>query len=97
MKLIAIFCFAISINAHADFTGDTVPFSFVAGQVDGMKIINDLPKASSLAKIGVKKNDVVIDVDGNSIVNQQASKEAYEAKTIKTAVVLRDGRKVSLR
>lgn len=97
MRLTGILCFMISINAYADFMVDTVPFSFVAGEVDGMEIINDLPKSNAMAKLGVRKNDVVIHVDGNPIMNQQASKEAYEAKTLKTVVVLRDGRKLSLR
>lgn len=90
-------CFFISLNVSADFMTDTVPFSFVAGRVDGMKVITDLPKSSALAKLGVKKNDIVTDVDGTPIVNQQAGKEAYDMKTIKTVVVLRGNRKIVLR
>lgn len=86
-----------SMGALADFSTETVPFSLIGKKVDGMRVIKDLPKSSALTHLGVKKGDIVLDVDGYPIINQQAAREAYQAKKLSSVVVYRNNQVVVLR
>lgn len=82
-----LFC---SFSASADFRSETSPYSITGRRVDGLVVIKELSTTSGLAKLGVKKNDIVLDVDSSPIINQESAYEAYNNIHSKTATVLRN-------
>lgn len=97
MKKLILFIVLIGSFARAGFLADTAPFSIIGNKIVGMKILHELPKSSALAKLGVKKGDIVVEANGTPIINEQAGMDAYNANKAKTAVVLRNNAQIILR
>ncbi len=96
MRIAFILAILLSGAVYADFHSETIPYSFIGSKMDGMKITKSLPSNCGLSKLGVRKGDIVVDVDGVPIINQQAALEAYGNRSAKSAIVLRKGRQITL-
>jgi S1-C subfamily serine protease len=87
----------LGVLAHANFLTDTKPYSLISGKIDGMEIIKELPSGTGLAKIGIKKGDIVVSVNYLPIMNLEAAQAAYNSGDISAATILRNNRSVLLR
>lgn len=98
MKIITIiFALILAPFTAAEFTTDTAPYTIVDESVRGFTMLADPAKGSSLAKLGVKKEDVVISVNYQPILNREAAESAYNSRNPQSVSVLRKGQKILFR
>ena len=86
----------VPLAVQAGFQGDTVPYSIRSPQIDGLKIIKNLPNTNGLKKLGVKKDDIVLSVDYRSINNRDSALSAYQNPNPQIASVLRNSKRLTL-
>jgi len=97
MRLTLLFLAILTgATAHADFKGDVIPFSVLGGAIDGMVVTRPLPPKSGLRRLGVQKGDTVIAIDQRDINTTEGMKLAYNATSLQSVTLLRNGKKILL-
>jgi S1-C subfamily serine protease len=86
----------VVITASADFGDETAPHQEF-GNVDGFKVMTDHPSGTQLTKLGVKKGDVVMAVNGRGIASVEDAKRAYGESNVKAIVILREDKPILLK
>ena len=90
--LISMLTMLISYSALADFNTDTEPFHPADGtSIYGMKIVKSLPSKNGLARLGVKKGDIVLSWNHRQIADDVTALQAYNETKVTSAHVIRDG------
>jgi S1-C subfamily serine protease len=96
MKKIVLLILLSTSVASAHFESDTAPYSTTHKDMDGMRILKELPKELGIAKLGVQKGDIILDVDGRPIDSRASGFEAYRAKNPKSATIWRNNKQMIL-
>ncbi len=84
-KPLGILIVLATFSANANFEVGTVPY-FVNGEIEGMTI-NLMESSSPLNKLGIRKGDVVLTVDGRRINRYERARWAYLHSTPTTVEI----------